>query len=401
MPDKVEVPDVKALISDGLKSMKDEVVTEITAKIEEKAAKAPPVIVMGATEDEKIVDGAIFKGLGHFMVDVRNSRNRLTPALDRYATSYKAISGMGVSVDSDGGFIAPATLSNTIMEKSLEGSFLQRCFTLPCVGPILRLPAVVDNTRSGATTMFGGITCSYVPEGGAYPAAGKVQTEMIEFKPIKLVAKAAITEELLEDNAISAEALVNKCVPEAIRYVRERKVLWGTGAGEPLGAFGLYDGTNTRCAAAITRSGANAIAAVDVFGLVARAYGSMDKYLFMANKPATYAVIRQLPLSQPGPQGSSISQGWVQTLDGVPVQWSEHMANDIGTRGDIVLADWSQYVLVTKGGVRSKISLELRFDYGENVYVFIIREDGAPWWRSALTGVDGLTRSPFCWLTTA
>jgi len=60
MPDKVEVPDVKALISDGLKSMKDEVVTEITAKIEEKAAKAPPVIVMGPTEEEKIVDGLCF-----------------------------------------------------------------------------------------------------------------------------------------------------------------------------------------------------------------------------------------------------------------------------------------------------------------------------------------------------
>ena len=35
----METPDVKKLIEDGLKNLKDEVVTSISAKIEEKAKK--------------------------------------------------------------------------------------------------------------------------------------------------------------------------------------------------------------------------------------------------------------------------------------------------------------------------------------------------------------------------
>lgn len=396
-------PDFAKLIEDGLKGVEERVTASIVAKVEEKAKKDTK-IVMGATENEKIVDGLIFKSLGHFMYDVRAARTRMSDALEKYSVAMKAISGEGEQVQADGGFLAPATFSNTLLEKSLNGSFLQRCMSIPCAGPMVRVPAVVDDTRKPGTVMYGGVTTAYVPEGGAYPASGKVQVAMVELKPQKLVSKVAITEELLEDNAISAEGLVNRVVPEAIRLVREQKVLFGTGSGEPLGAFGLVDGTSTKCAVAVTRSGANTIAIGDLTGMSAALYGpSVPNAIWLYNRPKCYGQLRQLAISNYG-QGRQIDQKWAESFEGMPAESSIHAMNDMGTAGDIMLADFSQYILATKGGVRSKVSLELRFDYGENVYCFVIREDGQPWWKSALRIYDkGGTLysdvSPFVWLT--
>jgi len=211
---------------------------------------------------------------------------------------------------------------------------------------------------------------------------------------------------LLEDNAISAEALISRCVPEAIRLIREQKVLFGTGVGEPLGAFGITDGADaTKCAAAVTRSGANVVAITDVIGMAAVLYGpSVGKAQWLYNRPKLYTNLRQLAISNYG-QGAQVQSSMIESFEGIPAQSSIHAVNDMGTEGDIMLADFSQYLLATKGGVRSKVSLELRFDYGENVYCFVIREDGQPWWKSALRTYDKggslySDVSPFVWLTT-
>ena len=406
---KMDTPDVKKAIDEGLKGLEERVTTAIVAKVEERSKKETKV-VMGATEEEKIVDGGGWKHLGHFMVDVRAARTRPSDMLQRYNLAIRAISGQGELVDADGGFLAPASFSNTIMEKSLEGSFLQDCLSIPCSGPMVRIPAVVDDTRRPGTkttsVMYGGVTAAYVPEGGVYPSSGKVNTALIELKPVKLVAKAAITEELLEDNAISAEALISRCVPEAIRLIREQKVLFGTGVGEPLGAFGIMDGADaTKCAVAVTRSGANVVAIGDVIGMAAVLYGpSVGKAQWLYNRPKLYTNLRQLAISNYG-QGKQIQDQGAESFEGMPAKPSMHCISDMGTRGDILLADFSQYVLATKGGVRSKVSLELRFDYGENVFVFLIREDGQPWWKTTLRtyAADNTLYndvSPFVWLTT-
>ena len=381
--------EIKSAIDEGLKGLEDRVTANIVKAVEEKAKKDVKV-EMGPTQEEKIVDGAIFKSLGHFMVDVRSSRNGLSPELAKYNVAVKAIGGMGTLVDADGGFLAPASYSNLMLEKSLDGSFLQDCLSIPCSGPMVRIPAIVDDTRKPGTAgnlMYGGVTTSYVPEGGVYPTAGKAQTALVELKPQKLVSKVAITEELLEDNAQSAEALVNRVVPEAIRLVREQKVLFGTGAGEPLGCFGLPTATY-RCAVEVTRAGANAIGIADVIGMAAALYsGSVGKAQWLYNRPKCYATLRQLAISNYG-QGKQLQDAGAESFEGMPAKPSMHAVNDMGTAGDLMLCDFSQYVLATKGGIRSKVSVELRFDYGESTYCFIIREDGSPWWKSALRTYD-------------
>ena len=72
-------------------------------------------------------------------------------------------------------------------------------------------------------------------------------------------------------------------------------------------------------------------------------------------------------------------------------------ASTLGDKGDIILADLSQYLSVTKtGGVRSDVSMHLFFDTDHTAYKFTMRLGGQPWWASAITPQNSSnTRSCF------
>lgn len=68
----------------------------------------------------------------------------------------------------------------------------------------------------------------------------------------------------------------------------------------------------------------------------------------------------------------------------------------VGTVGDIILADLSQYVVGLKSGLRFDQSIHVHFATDELLARLIERHDGQPLWDSALTLEDGSTTvSPF------
>jgi HK97 family phage major capsid protein len=67
----------------------------------------------------------------------------------------------------------------------------------------------------------------------------------------------------------------------------------------------------------------------------------------------------------------------------------------LGTQGDIVLADLSQYMTIT-GAPRYALSADAGFLTDESLIRFTLRCDGNPMWSSPITPYNGtLTRSPF------
>jgi len=75
----------------------------------------------------------------------------------------------------------------------------------------------------------------------------------------------------------------------------------------------------------------------------------------------------------------------------------------LGTLGDIILADFSQYVLADKGGIQTAQSIHVQFTTDESVFRFVYRVDGQPIWNSALTPYKGgasNSLSPFVVLET-
>jgi hypothetical protein len=73
-----------------------------------------------------------------------------------------------------------------------------------------------------------------------------------------------------------------------------------------------------------------------------------------------------------------------------------------GTLGDIILADFEEYLIGTNqmasqtGGIVADASIHLRFDYNETAFRFLLYTDGQPWWSQALTPRRSVnTVSPF------
>jgi HK97 family phage major capsid protein len=88
------------------------------------------------------------------------------------------------------------------------------------------------------------------------------------------------------------------------------------------------------------------------------------------------------------------------TLMGKPIHFIEQ-ASSVGTVGDLMLLDLSQYITIKKGGMKVASSIHVLFTTDEMAFRFILRLDGQPAWHSALTPYKGTnTLSPFVTVAT-
>ena len=86
-----------------------------------------------------------------------------------------------------------------------------------------------------------------------------------------------------------------------------------------------------------------------------------------------------------------------KTLMGRPLIFMEH-CRTLGDKGDIYLADFSQYLLGQKKGkgIQAATSIHLKFDYDQTAFRFIFQVDGQPWLPSSITPrYSSDTLSPF------
>jgi HK97 family phage major capsid protein len=76
----------------------------------------------------------------------------------------------------------------------------------------------------------------------------------------------------------------------------------------------------------------------------------------------------------------------------VPVEYCE----TLGIQGDIILADFSQYVMCDKNVMQQASSVHVRFLTDEMTFRITYRVDGQPIWHTQLTPYRGTqTKSPF------
>ena len=82
-------------------------------------------------------------------------------------------------------------------------------------------------------------------------------------------------------------------------------------------------------------------------------------------------------------------------LLGRPIFFTEY-TKTIGTAGDIVLANWSEYLEGLYQPMESAESMHVRFVNHERAFKFWMRNAGQGWWKTAITPNQGSnTLSPF------
>lgn len=368
---------------------------------EETAAERLDRNAVAVVEREPVKVANPFKSFGDQLVAVaRASTGRgFDPRLNFQA----AISGASESVGADGGYLIHPDFSNEILKRVWDlGHILSRVrkIGISANSNGLIIPAIDETSRVDGSR-WGGVLSYWLPEGGD-KTASKPKFRMLKLELHKMAALMYVTDELIQD-APALTSVMNQAMPEEINFRTEDAFIRGTGAGQPLGIL------NSAGRVTVAKESGQAAASVvfeNIVNMYARMYApSMGNAAWFLNQdvlPALYKMSMAVgtggvPVYLPA---NNLSGSPFSTLMGLPVIPIEY-ANTLGTEGDIILADWSQYLTIDKGGIDSAVSMHVRFTNDEQVFRFVYRVDGQPIWNNVVSPFKGsATRAPFVTLAT-
>ncbi len=361
-----------------------------------------------AENDTEFAKKGGFENFGHFLHELWKSGRggtSMPETMTEWTKFYHTKPTMQEGDDEQGGYLVPTEFMATLLEKQQEEAIIRsRATYIPMQTNSIQIPYVAESSR--ASTLFGGITI-YRPGEAAQKTASKPKFGRLQLTLKKLVGLVDITDELLEDSPISIAPMITRMFGTAINFTEEEDFINGTGVGQALGIL------PAPCLVTVAKEGAQAAATI-VYANIVKMFSrlhppSVGNAIWMANM-GCFPQLASLNLAV-GTGGSAVwlpSTGLAGapngTLMGLPLVLTEH-CQALGTVGDIVLADWSQYLIGGKagGGIQTASSMHLYFDYDKTVYRFVLRYDGQPWWATTLTpkhGGAGATMSPFVALAT-
>lgn len=324
-----------------------------------------------------------FRSLGEFTVAARNHANGKHDArIQNAPTSYGQ-----EAVGSDGGFAVPPDFRSNIMKQVMgEESLLARTDQQTTSSNALTLP--LDTTTPWQTS--GGVVGSWLGEGALKPQS-KPQLGQLECRANKLAALVPITDELLEDVPAMTRWLESK-VPEKFNSLINDAIVNGDGNMKPLG---LMNSAAKITVTAESGQGAGTVVAKNIVKMWGRMYGKLRGNAVWLINQDVEAQLQQLTMPGTNPSmpaylpPGGFSAAPYATLFGRPVLPVEACAA-VGTEGDIILTDLSQYLTVLKaGGMRSDVSIHLYFDNDVTAFRFVMRVGGVSYWPTAIARQNG------------
>lgn len=327
---------------------------------------------------------------------------------------FDAATGANETTATEGGYLVPPEYADGVLDLVRGESVLYPQARKVTIQGNRLIENVLDETsRADPSTgsRHGGVLAYWKAEAAQYTAvkaALRERTTNVE----KLTAYCPVTEELLQD-APAIEGMINDLVAREFAFKVDDMILNGAGTGNvPLG---VLSGQGLVTVAKETGQAAGTIAYENILkmrnALIAQCRPNAKWYI---NQDVEMQLIKLLT---PTGSVSSTGEGAVEKiagssgmplyawpgqygnpdgmLFGIPVKPIEQCAA-LGSKGDIVLMDASQYLIVERSGVTRQASMHIRFDYDETVFKFSWRLGGRPDWDSAITPYKGTTaRSPY------
>lgn len=303
--------------------------------------------------------------------------------------------GANESVDSEGGFLVRPEFAPGIWQRTYEAAQLApRCFDQPMTATNRLVINAVDEDSRANGSRYGGVQTFWLGE-AQQPNSFSVNFRQMEFIAKKLISLTYATDEQLVD-APAWAAYVDKVVPLELAYNLDDVIANGSGAGQPLGY------TTSGALLTLTRTTANEVNSPDIFNMYGRCWApSRKNAVWFVNQdvePQLWNLTRgsgtavELLYTPSGMRGNAARYG---VMLGLPVIAIEQAAS-LGTTGDIVLADLSQYYLARRSDVELATSIHVQFLTDQQAFRWKTRLDGQPAWKKPLTPANGTnTLSPF------
>lgn len=316
---------------------------------------------------------------------------------DRIAALTKA--SLVEGTDSTGGVLVPEQWADEVYTAAMENAIVRpRAVVLPMSSDTLHIPVLVDGSR--ATNIFGGVTLTAVSEGGdqysttVIPAVGS-----LTLTAHKRVASCFVSNELAADARAFGPFMV-QAFGRAVAFLEDDLFFHGTGSGQPLGIM------QSGALLAIARTSGYGVVTTDDFANMAArlAPGCWDNAVWLINQ-SVLSTLANDSTTAANTYGIIDLAGMV--CMGRPIIVTEHCAAT-STVGDVVLADFSQYVI---GDRELRIESSREASYSSNTYGFlrdqtswrlVLRMAGQPLVAAPYTPIrGGSTVSPFVTLTAA
>lgn len=355
--------------------------------------------VEAENRSKKNNDQPVYRDFGSFLKDVAMASS---PDGNHDASKQlRAATGMGETIGSTGGFLVQKDFSSELLTRMYDsGAISSRVRRLTVSGNGLKINAVDETSRANGSR-FGGVQVYWNDEGDVMTPK-KPKFRQMELSLKKVTGLCYATDELLAD-AAALESIISQSFVDELNYTVEDNIINGTGAGTPLGVL------NGGSKVSVSKESGQAAATFKYENAL-----KMWSRMWARSRPNAVWFINQdvepqlnamtlavgtggVPVYLP-PSGASGSP--YGTLFGRPVILVEQCAT-LGTEGDVILADLSQYLMIEKGGIQSASSMHVRFLYDEMTYRFTYRVDGQPIWNAPLTPANGSnTLSPFITLAT-
>lgn len=347
-----------------------------------------------------------FNHLGEYAAEVRKSRGGVpSEKLNKHLNSElvkKSATSMGELVGSDGGFMVPPTFSDKIFERVYENNdLLKKTDNYTVTGNTMVFPRNNESSRANGSR-WGGVRAYWLEEGSTgtitKPGFGQLRLTLH-----KLMCLGAMTQELADDAGPTMAKYLENVFSDEISFTIGDSLINGIGDGQPLGVL------NAACLISVDKETGQAAATLNTQNIVkmysrlwSRSRKSAAWYINQDVLPALHTLT--LGIGTAGvvtfmPAGGLSGKPYA-TLMGLPIVETEWNAT-LGTVGDIILADMSQMVSITKGSMNSQTSMHLYFDSDQQAFRVTYRVDAQPWQASALTPFKGSnTQSPFVALAT-
>lgn len=352
----------------------------------------------GAPSNEK----PKFKNLGEQLQAVARAYQSDGRSIDPRLL-HAAASGMNESVPSDGGFLVQPDFATEIFERTYNlGALMSRVNRRTVSSNGIKQNALDESSRIDGSRS-GGVQAYWANEADSVTSK-KLKFRQMEWRLNKLFATYYITDEELADAPFLASEAQDKFAQE-ITFKTEDAIWEGDGSGKPLGIM------KDPSLVTVSKEGSQAnttVVSENVLKMNARLWApSQATAVWFCNQD----VLPQLPqlnikiknvagtenvggIATPiyqFPNGTN-NGGTILGKPVIPVEY----ASTLGTLGDLVLADLSQYRLIDKGGVEAASSMHVRFLNDEMCFRITFRVDGHGFWDKALTPFKGSnTLSPF------
>lgn len=394
--------ELKTLLADNNKAIIESMKAEVAAAVEPAAKKAVEDVLeqlpevkakLGAVQVTHDAADTPFKSIAENMIAIRANTVTHGNVDNEYPRlRYLKATGASEGVPQDGGVLLDPTLSSEIIKPlHEEGPFSKDIKWLP-VGNNSNYGWIngVDETSRATGSRWGGIRGYRLAE-AATKTASKPTFRRINWELKKYAAVVVSTDELLADASQFSE-IVRTGVTEELNFMLNEDIFDGMGTAGPLGI------QQSSAMITVTRTDANKILGSDISAMWVRMdlrgrknakwYISNDASAQLDNLFAVGSTAVLYPYA-------SITADGVRRLYGRPIEVTE-FNESLGTAGDIVLADMSQYLGWQKGGIEQSTSIHVYFLSDETAFRFVYRCDGKPTVNTVLSPLKGsTTTSPF------